>query len=855
MNREELHKIIFKDNFVDISFNRYQLFKETAMYDEMYKLEILQELNNDLREMKITEANVVDLAKQLQQKNPSSGSFVHWNNLDSLVKYAEAKPSEVAELWNRLYDDALPIEERIQSFLEQAKLFDSRLSIGAPLFGYLLASYDYTKYPLYKGEVYQEVKSTYGIDLKMGSVSDNYANFFAICQVIFEHLRESNQDLTMLDVQDFLFCYSHYDKIKVESAVEYLHGLGKTLYEFQNNPSLMVEAILKFDQETLLELREIYRGSEKINKMKFLLINKMIEESHVTIEDLEKIKEEVSAQYDTNILQSFNNFTIMFQLYYHDKKEKVRNELRKIHQAIRNFAELQEFDFVEGKIVNGFNWNQSFGTTECWLAVYENKYKNHRLAPQFFVSIYEKGIRYGLVHGSEHADSGIEDTDVINSIDEFFIEKLEEKMTQISNEIKKMELKDDETHHFDSPDQVSYEQWLEMLQNKNIFTESNLKYLYKMFEMGGEATASELANEFGIKHEAINGSFVTLAKRIQAYTKIPFTKNSRGEDCYWCVLFTGEYKNNSHLFTWKLKDNLYQAISQIYDEENLTKTADPYTKADFLGEIFIDERLYDTMADLLHYKKNIILQGPPGVGKTFVSKRLAYSLIGEKNDSRVEMVQFHQNYAYEDFVMGFRPVEGQGFGLEYGVFYEFCNRALENPEENYYFIIDEINRGNLSKIFGELFMLIEHDKRDEFVTMSYSKEKFTVPSNVYIIGTMNTADRSLAQLEVALRRRFAFVTLEPTFNDKWQSFMKQQELSDAMIERIRFVTDTINKSIIEDFQLGTGYAIGHSFFTSKPEHMDEEKWFKQIMTYEIKPLLEEYYFYRLDHLSSLLEGI
>jgi 5-methylcytosine-specific restriction enzyme B len=104
--------------------------------------------------------------------------------------------------------------------------------------------------------------------------------------------------------------------------------------------------------------------------------------------------------------------------------------------------------------------------------------------------------------------------------------------------------------------------------------------------------------------------------------------------------------------------------------------------------------------------------------------------------------------------MGYRPKE-TGFYLEYGVFYEFCQRAIKKPENDYYFIIDEINRGNLSKIFGELFMLIERDKRDEFVTMSYSKDKFTVPSNVFLIGTMNKADRSLAQF---LRRRFAFVT-------------------------------------------------------------------------------------------------
>lgn len=279
-----------------------------------------------------------------------------------------------------------------------------------------------------------------------------------------------------------------------------------------------------------------------------------------------------------------------------------------------------------------------------------------------------------------------------------------------------------------------------------------------------------------------------------------------------------------------------------------------YTKEDFLSEVFIDEEQYNTIKNLLQYKKNLIFQGPPGVGKTFVSKRLAYSLMGVIDLDRVEMLQFHQNYAYEDFIMGYRPDEN-GFTLQYGVFYEFCERALKNPEQDYYLIIDEINRGNLSKVFGELFMLIERDKRGEYVTMSYSKKKFTVPDNVYLIGTMNTADRSLAQLEVALRRRFAFVTLEPTFNENWRRTIQESDVSPEMVSRILFAVEKINKVIIGDFQLGPGYAIGHSFFTSKPENIDEQEWYRGILDFEIIPLLKEYFFDRPEIVTDLIEGI
>jgi len=152
-------------------------------------------------------------------------------------------------------------------------------------------------------------------------------------------------------------------------------------------------------------------------------------------------------------------------------------------------------------------------------------------------------------------------------------------------------------------------------------------------------------------------------------------------------------------------------------------------------------------------------------------------------------------------------------------------------------------------------MLIERDKRDEFVTMGYSKDKFTVPSNVFLIGTMNTADRSLAQLEVALRRRFAFVTLIPLFNEKWIFTIQETGVSAGMVSRILFTVEKINKEIIADFQLGAGYAIGHSFFTSKPENMDENVWYEGILTFEIIPLLEEYFFDRPEIVKSLIEGI
>ena len=210
----------------------------------------------------------------------------------------------------------------------------------------------------------------------------------------------------------------------------------------------------------------------------------------------------------------------------------------------------------------------------------------------------------------------------------------------------------------------------------------------------------------------------------------------------------------------------FYAILALFEEETYDPTVfyETYTKQNFLSDVFMSEKEYDKLTALLKRKKNIILQGAPGVGKTYSAKRLAWSVMGEKDNDRVCMVQFHQSYSYEDFIMGYRPDE-RGFNLEKGVFCRFCELAKNDPDNDYFFIIDEINRGNLSKIFGELLMLIENDKRgvEHQINLVYGNEPFYIPENLYIIGMMNTADRSLAMIDSALHRRFSLYTMSRAF--------------------------------------------------------------------------------------------
>lgn len=298
-------------------------------------------------------------------------------------------------------------------------------------------------------------------------------------------------------------------------------------------------------------------------------------------------------------------------------------------------------------------------------------------------------------------------------------------------------------------------------------------------------------------------------------------------------------------------DALLSAYERIAGEATMTTTdvGATYTIEDALTDVFMDRADFENILEIWRAKKNIILQGAPGVGKSFIARRLAYVLMGEKVPERVEALQFHQSYGYEDFIQGYRPTETGGFELKNGSFYRFCRRAIEDPENDYVIVIDEINRGNLSKIFGELMLLIEHDKRskDWATRLAYAAETddpFWVPENVYIIGMMNTADRSLSLVDYALRRRFSFVTLAPAFSHPgFRQHLEMRGVPEAIVTRIVEGMNRLNEAISEDAaNLGAGFRIGHSFFVPGSAFSYSPSWMHRIVQTEIYPLLEEYWF-------------
>lgn len=404
---------------------------------------------------------------------------------------------------------------------------------------------------------------------------------------------------------------------------------------------------------------------------------------------------------------------------------------------------------------------------------------------------------------------------------------------------------------------LAVDNWMVLLQDESVFNASSLKIMKCFLEFGGAATCKQLSKKYGENANFYNAGSQALAKRIADKTKCTVITREDGKVMWWPILYVGRQVESEEegVYVWKLRDELEQALKEIdlskvelnaADVDDSVHDLEPivnkkYGKEDFLAEVYMTGAKYDRLLNVLKRKKNIILQGAPGVGKTFAAKRLAYAMMGEKDKERIEFIQFHQNYSYEDFMMGYKPTENGGFEMQYGVFYRFCKKAENNPEKDYFFIIDEINRGNMSKIFGELLLLIEKDYRGTSSKLAYQNLNFSVPENLYIIGMMNTADRSLAMIDYALRRRFSFFDMEPGFDTKGFKEYQEKLASDkfnALIECIK----ELNNEIADDPSLGKGFCIGHSYFCGLQADECTQELLEGIVEYDILPMLSEYWF-------------
>lgn len=403
--------------------------------------------------------------------------------------------------------------------------------------------------------------------------------------------------------------------------------------------------------------------------------------------------------------------------------------------------------------------------------------------------------------------------------------------------------------------QISRETWAALLKDETVFTADSLAVMARLRAAGGEASCTQLAETYGETKNFYNVQSSALARRVAVKTGCPLYTDKDGQTQYWPVLYLSRLAEGEEAgaYVWKLRSELAAALADadlsgapLHAEEYMlqenaavfAESALPaYSREDFLAEVYMDGAAYDRLAALVRRKKNVILEAAPGVGKTFAARRLAWALMGKKDDSRIELVQFHQSYSYEDFILGYKP-DGAGFTLKEGVFYQFCEKAAARPQEDFFFLIDEINRGNLSRIFGEMLMAIEREYRGTAVRLPEGDRLFSVPENVYLIGMMNTADRSLALMDYALRRRFGFFEMRPGFDT--EGFRAYEEKLnrpkfDALIRTVK----ELNQAIEDDPALGRGFCIGHSYFCGGDGTDD---WLESVVEYDLLPTLNEYWY-------------
>lgn len=337
-----------------------------------------------------------------------------------------------------------------------------------------------------------------------------------------------------------------------------------------------------------------------------------------------------------------------------------------------------------------------------------------------------------------------------------------------------------------------------------------------------------------------------LARRLILFT---FSEATQDYD-FWLKqpYFAKKFGSNTATSTL---EGLFDSDEPEVDEEEIA--APSYAATDILSDgCFLSEESVKEILARIESKRNLVLQGPPGTGKTWLAKRLAYALIGTKDPratrDRLRVMQFHPALSYEDFVRGWRPSGDGKLSLIDGVFLEIVDAAKAEPDRPFVLVIEEINRGNPSQIFGEILTLLEDSKRapEEAMELAYRRtpgERIYLPRNLYVIGTMNIADRSLALVDLALRRRFAFVTLEPQLNAAWRQWCLSRGLAADVLDLIQQRMAALNEEIAVDRSLGPQYRIGHSYVTPVSEAVpDARGWFREVVRTEIVPLLHEYWF-------------